>query len=164
MSRPPVDLTSDASYPGAPDSRSVNAYLRTRVLTARAEELRLILLEAALKFARQGRDAMARKEHEAQFNALSQCRDIVVELMTSVREDAAPELVANVRSVYSYLYRTLVEAGFEKDLAKLDKVIELLEYERQTWELLIEKLASERAGAAPDAGMDQPRASFTAQA
>jgi flagellar protein FliS len=124
------------------------AYLRTRVLTASPEELRLMLLEGAVKFATQGRTALAEKRYEPAFQGLSQARDIVFELMTTIRDDVDPELATNARALYAYIYRTLVEGAHEKDLAKIDSAIERLDYERETWVLVMRRLAEER-GTAP---------------
>lgn len=126
--------------------QNANAYLKTKVLTASAEELRLMLLDGAIKFARQGREGLATKNFEASYTGLSQSRDIVMELITTVRTDVDPELAANVRGVYTFIYKLLVEASFEKDPARADKAIELLEFERETWVLLMQKLAEERHG------------------
>jgi len=123
---------------------TANAYLRTRVLSASPEELRLMLLDGAIKFLRQGREAMTRKDFEGIFNGFSQAREIVFELLTTIREDVNPELAAQAKALYAFIYRSLVEAGHEKDLAKTDRVIELLEFERETWVMLMRKLAEER--------------------
>ncbi len=130
-------------------SSQANAYLRTRVMTASPEELRMLLLDGAVKFAHQGRDGLARKDHEAAYLGVSQCRNIIFELMTSVREEVDPELVANVKALYGFIYKSLVESLHEKDLEKLDKMIGLIEYERETWAMLLQQLADERGTAAP---------------
>lgn len=122
-----------------------NAYLRTKVLTASPEELRLMLLDGALKFLRQGRDAMVRKDHEGTFNGISRCRDIILELLNGVKPEPDRELYNRVTGLYTFMYTTLVEANLEKDVTKCDKVIELLEYERETWVLLMAKLVEERS-------------------
>lgn len=137
--------------PGGNKAKTANAYLRTRVMTASPEELRLMLLEASVRFARQGRDGMATKNYELTFTGLSSARDIVVELLTTIREDISPELAANVKALYAFLYKELVDASINKDIPKLDKVIELLEYEVETWRLLMIKLADERRAAQSDA-------------
>jgi flagellar protein FliS len=126
-------------------------YLRTKVLSATPEELRLMLLEGAIKYVRQGRAGLERKDYEAVFNGLSACRNIVMELMTTIRTEPNPELAESVKALYTYMYTLLVEGGHEKDLKKLDTVIELLEFERETWVLLMQKLASERGTAKADA-------------
>lgn len=123
---------------------NANAYLRTKVLTASPEELRLMLLDGAIKFLRQGRDGLERKDHEAAFDGFSKCRNIILELMNSVRPEIAPDLCNRVTSLYTFMYTRLVEASFERDLAKADKVIEMLEYERETWALAMQKAAEER--------------------
>lgn len=156
--------------------QNANAYLRTKVLTATPEELRLMLLDGGIKFARQGRDGLARRDFEASFTGLSQARDIVMELITTVRDDVNPELGAKVRGVYTFIFTLLMEASFEKDTGKADKAIELLEFERETWALLMQKLAEERraGGATPasaagpgsptsDAGAEPPRRALSIQ-
>ncbi len=124
---------------------SANAYLRTKVMTASPEELRLMLLDGAIKFACQGREGLESKNFEQSFSGISQCRAIVVELMTSVRPEVDPELIERVRSLYTYLFSQLTEAGLEKNPKIMDHVIELLEYERETWVMLMDQLAEARA-------------------
>lgn len=134
-----------------PTANPANAYLRTRVMTASREELRLLLLDGAIKFACQGREGLAKKNYEASYNGITQCRDIVLELLTTIKPEFDPELAERVKAIYAFLYTRLVEASMEKSTAKLDEVIKLLEYERETWSLLMQKLAEERA-----AGTDAP--------
>jgi flagellar protein FliS len=135
----------------APTASPANEYLRNRVLTATPEELRLMLLDGAIKFGRQGREGLARKDFEAVYTGLTACRDIVTELLTSVRPEPNPELATRVRSLYAFIYTLLVEGGLDKDVAKLDQAIELLEYERETWALLMQKVTEERGRAADSA-------------
>lgn len=146
-------------------ANTANAYLRTKVLTASPEELRLMLLDGAIKFLRQGRDGLERKDHEASYDGLSKCRNILLELMNSVRPDIAPELCSRVTGLYTFMYTRLVEAGFERDVNKADKVLEMLEFERETWVLAMRKAAEERqspGAAAPTEG-SRPNAPLCVQ-
>lgn len=131
-------------------TQSANTYLRTKVMTASPEELRLMLLEGAIKFARQGIEGLDANNPERTFSGFSQCRDIVFELLNTIRDDIDPELAQNARGLYSYLYRLVVEARFEKDRAKAESLVKLLEFERETWVMLMQQLAAER-GATPAA-------------
>jgi flagellar protein FliS len=146
-------------------ANTANAYLRTKVLTASPEELRLMLLDGAIKFLRQGRDGLERKDHEASYDGLSKCRNILLELMNSVRPDIAPELCSRVTGLYTFMYTRLVEAGFERDVSKADKVLEMLEFERETWVLAMRKAAEERQspGAASPAEGSRPNAPLCVQ-
>ena len=158
---------------------NVNAYLRTKVLTAPPEELRLMLLDGAIKFATQGREGLATKNYELSFNGISQCRDIVVELMTTIAPTVDAELAAKVRGVFSFLFTELTEASLEKNPARLDKVIDILQFERETWVLAMHKIAQERAAgtigamaptsgvapvSAPTSGQSPPRVSVSLSA
>ncbi|MEQ8769807.1 MAG: flagellar export chaperone FliS [Phycisphaerales bacterium] len=131
------------------DAATTNAYLRTRVLTASPEELRLLLLEGALRFANQAKAGLESRDFEGAHAGFRQCRDIVLELLTTVKPEPDPELAERVRSLYTFMYSELVTASLEKDVEKLGKVIELLEYERETWVMLMDQLAKERGVSEP---------------
>ncbi len=151
------------------DANHALSYLKTRVFTASPQELRLLLLDGAVKFARQGREAMEKKDFEGVFNGISQCRAIVTELLTSVRDDADPVLAERVRSVYTFIFRELMEVGFNRDVPRTDRVIELLEYERETWALVLEKVGRNVAAAGPQSPGDPgtaaaPASRFSIQA
>lgn len=132
------------------DARA-NAYLRTQVMSASQEELRLMLIDGAIKFTTMGRDGIASGDHEKSFEGFAQARAIITELMTSMRPDVAPELCERVRSLYTFMYTELVTASMERDSAKADRVIDLLGFERETWVLLMEQLKAERSGSVPAA-------------
>ncbi len=133
------------------ENNTANAYLTTQVMTASPEQLRMLLLEGSIRFARQAMDALERGDHEAAHSGFTQCRNIILELINTIRPDANPELADRVKSLYTFFYQELVESSFKKDPQRVGKVIELLEYEVETWKLLLEELAQkgETAGAAP---------------
>ena len=133
-------------------AQNINAYLRTKVMTASPEELRMLLLDGALRFANMAKDGMEQKDYEKIYEGFTNCRNIVLELSNSINPGPDPELAQNVRGIFIFIYGELVKASIEKDLEKLKKAIELLEYERETWAQLMEKLAEDRkAGIVPDA-------------
>jgi flagellar protein FliS len=127
------------------DANAANAYLRTKVMSASPAELRLMLMDGAIKFASQAREGLEKKDYEQSFAGFSQCRAIVLELLTTIRPEPNPELADRVKALYTFIYRELVDASFEKDQKKLAKVIELLEYERETWAMVMERAAAEQA-------------------
>ena len=66
-----------------------NAYLRTKVLTASPADLRLMLLDGALKFAEQGKVGLENQDHEAAFEGISRCQ--VGQFAADVRAVRPPE-------------------------------------------------------------------------
>jgi len=123
------------------------AYLRTKVMSASPEELRLMLIEGAIRFTRQGREALAEKNWEGVYEGFTKAKDILLELINALRPEIDPELCGRLSALYTFMYRRLLDCNLEKDPAIADEVIELLEYDRETWVMLMEKIAGERNAA-----------------
>jgi flagellar protein FliS len=117
------------------------AYLRTKVLTASPAELRLLLLDGALRFAETARRGYEEKNFEASYEGTSKCQAILTELMCSLRPEQSPDLCGKLSALYTYMYKRLLEASMEKSAAIVEEVIGLLKFERETWVLLMEDLA-----------------------
>jgi flagellar protein FliS len=139
MSRTP-DRTAEAH---------TKAYLRTRVMTAGPAELRLMLFDGALRFAEKARRGLEEKDYEAAYEGISRCQQILLELINSLRPEQDPELCQRLSGLYTFLYTRLIDASRQRSAAIVEEVIKLLDYERQTWSMLLEKLAGEAEGGAP---------------
>lgn len=122
-----------------------NPYFRTKVLTASPEELRLMLIEGCIRFLSEGRESLAAKNFEVVYETLTNARNILVELTTSLKREVDPDLCSKLEAIYTYVLRLTVDGSFEKDVKKIDEAIELMRYDRETWVMLMEKLASEKA-------------------
>jgi flagellar protein FliS len=121
-----------------------NQYLRTKVLSAGPEELRMMLIEGAIRFARTGREGLVEKNYEKSFENISQCKAIVMELLNALDARHDPELCKRLGGLYTYMYRLLTDANIQHELEPMDEAIKLLEYDRDTWKLLLKKIAEER--------------------
>lgn len=128
-----------------------NPYFRTKVMTASPAELRMMLLEGSLRFMREGREGLVEKDFERVYEGFSQARAIVMELMNSLRDEVEPVLCDRLRGLYTYIYKLLVDASFEKNVAKADEAIELMGFEVETWAMVMEKLRVEGGGGAEPA-------------
>ena len=117
-------------------------------MTASPAELRLMLFDGAIKFLEQGKEGLEKKDYEQSYNGISRCQAILIELLNSLQPQHAPELCQQLSSLYTFMYTRLVEASTERDVGKAEQVLELLRYERETWLLLMENLASENASGA----------------
>lgn len=113
----------------------------------------MMLLEGAVKFAKQGREGMVAKNYEAVFNGFTRCRAILVELVSTMKPAPDAELYARLSALYLFMMSRLLESSHERSVTKADEVIKLLEYERETWSMLIEKVGRMRkSGELPPAG------------
>jgi len=132
------------------DAAKSNAYLATKVMSATPEELRLMLLDGALRFARIGREGIAQKDYEKSFENIIKAKDIVLELINILRPDIDPDLCSKLSGLYTYIYQRFTDANMTHETAPIDEAIGLLEYERETWVLLMDQIKKERAaGTAP---------------
>lgn len=112
------------------DARS--AYLETQVLTAAPQKLRLMLIDAAIRLARQASDAHAAGNGEQFCNSLERTREIVTELISGIRPENT-ELTQAARALYGFIFRSLSEAQLYKDPQKIEDALRVLDQERQTW-------------------------------
>jgi len=130
-----------------------NEYLRNQVLTAPPEQLQMMLYDGAIRFARQGREAIERNDIEQSYNLLTRAQRIVLEMLNGLRREVNPELCDRMSALYTFIYRRLVEASVHRDVRALDEALGILIYQRDTWALLLEKLAQERGQIAQTASV-----------
>ncbi len=120
---------------------AANPYLRTKILTASPEELRLMLYDGAIKFCRQGREGLEARNFEQCYNGLTRAQKIVLELSTSLNNAIDPDLYAKLSGLYTYIYRLLVDANLERNSTKIDEAIGLIEYEKETWQMMMNQMS-----------------------
>jgi len=68
-------------------------------------------------------------------------------MLNGLRPDANPDLCEKMASLYNFVYRRLVDATVNKDAKALDDALRILEYQRKTWAMLMEKISQERGQA-----------------
>ena len=116
------------------------AYLRTQVLTARPEQLTLMLLDGAIRFAERARKCLRESDYEGSFNALTRSEDIVLELVNSMKPESAPEICKQQASLYMFVYSKLVEANMGHEEAAVGDALRVLGLLRETWLMLMDQL------------------------
>ena len=121
-----------------------NPYFRTKVLTAPPEQLQLMLIEGCIHFVELGKLGLEEKDFEKVFENLSQAKAILFELLNNLKPELAPEVCSNMAALYTFLITEITHSSMQKAPHRLAEVIRLLNYERETWQLLIGKLAEEK--------------------
>jgi flagellar protein FliS len=128
-----------------------NEYLRSAVMTATPEQLHLMLYDGAIRFTKQGIEGIKTKKWEDAFNGLTRAQKIVLEMVNALNYDVDRELCARMAGLYNFIYRKLVEASVERDPGPAEEALGVIEYQRQTWVMVMDRLRQERAGPAPAA-------------
>ena len=124
-------------------------YLDGRVSTASQPELQLMLLDGALRFGRQAQDVWQDANQAGERDRLlGRILDIIEEL---VRAAAAgkTEQSKRLEEEYAFAYREIVLAGLNNSAEKFAAAINLLAFERETWNQACLKLRSDAALATP---------------
>lgn len=125
---------------------TTNAYLRDAVMTATPEQLQLMLYDGAIKFALQAKDALENRKYEESYNKLSRAQAVILEMLNGLRREVNPQLCDQMAAVYNFLYRKLIDASVQKDPSCIDDAVKVLRYQRETWVMLMEKVAQLKAG------------------
>jgi flagellar secretion chaperone FliS len=136
-------------------------YLESKVLTAPPQRLHLMLIEGAIRFGRQAEEALRRGDTADSAAPLLRTIDIVGEMLSGVRQQES-QTNKRLAEFYWFLFRRLAEAKIHSDTTRLAEALKLLEYERETWQLVCDKLATTAPTEAPGTRSSQiptPRSS-----
>lgn len=114
-------------------SNAYNTYKNNSVNYASKEQLLLMLLDGAVKYAKIGRQAILDNDIQKKHNNIIRTQDIFYELMISLDKNAGGEWVENLYAVYEFINHRLTEANMKKDVKIMDEVIPLIEEVRDLW-------------------------------
>lgn len=127
-------------------ANATQEYLKNAVMTASGEQLQLMLIDGAIRFALKGRQAIESRDFEGMYHALDRAQKIVLQISLGLQEERNPALVKQMQSIYNFIYRRLVDAHFQRDVVAVDEAVQILRHQRDTWVIIAEKIASVSAG------------------
>jgi flagellar protein FliS len=128
--------------------QAAQQYLRTRVMTATPEQLQMMLYDGAVRFCEQAKAGLEKKNLEQLCTGVTKAQKIISELLCTMKSDQQPELCAKLAAIYRYVYKRLIEAGMDHNMASLDESIELLKFQRETWAMVLSQIGKGKAGIA----------------
>jgi flagellar secretion chaperone FliS len=124
-------------------------YLESKVLTAPPQRLHLMLIEGGIRFGRQAEEELRRGNPATATAPLARLVNIVGEMLAGVRH-AKGEINKKLADLYWFIFRRASEAAINLDAAALADALKLLEFERETWQKVCERLNAEgRAATSP---------------
>ncbi len=127
------------------EDRDINPYLQQEVLSASPVRLRWMLITRAKELC-EGVASLWRDGENALGDQWSlRVREILGELLAGVTS-ANPASI-QVADFYLFLLKMLSEAESSRDFKKLDNLKNLLAYEADTWQLVLEKPATDETPA-----------------
>lgn len=136
---------------------TASRYLESQVATASQPQLQILLLDGAVRACQRAIDLW----HEERGCSgaephLAKATDIAAALAQSAA-DGQTSLSKRFEEEYAFLFRELVVVRLNKDASKLGRVIELLQFQRETWRQACEHLQSDANLSASSASEAPPR-------
>lgn len=116
-----------------PQNNPYSAYERVNVETADQRQLIMMLYDGAIRFLQKANTAMEANDVESAHNYLIRSRQIISELLSTLRPEKSGKIGENLYQLYTYLFNRLVEANLTKDSTIVDEVIRLLGTLREGW-------------------------------
>jgi len=114
-------------------SNAYNAYKNNSVNYASKEQLLIMLLDGAVKFAKMGRQAIADRNVQKAHENIVKTQNIFYELMSTLDVQKGGEWAKQLMGVYDFITRRLTDANIKKDIDVMNEVIPLIEDIRDTW-------------------------------
>ncbi|MDH4248804.1 MAG: flagellar export chaperone FliS [Deltaproteobacteria bacterium] len=109
------------------------AYERTQVNTADQRQLIVMLYDGGIRFLQKASALIEARDVEGAHGNLLRARQIVSELLSTLRPEKGGEIGENLKRLYVYMFNRLVEANLHKDRAMIKEVEGLLATLREGW-------------------------------
>ena len=120
-------------------------YKNNSVNFASKEQMLLMLLDGAVKFAKRGKLAIQEKDIKMAHNSITRTQDIFTELKVTLDPNAG-DWAKQMFNVYSFINDRLLQANIKKDEAIMDEVIPLIEEVRNIWNEAYKLSIGQRSG------------------
>lgn len=109
-----------------------NIYKNNSVNCASKEQLLLMLVDGAVKFAKRGKLGIEDKNIKVAHESFVRVQDIFSELMATL-DTSAGKWATDLFELYRFINQTVAEANLKKDLKKADDAIDLIVEVRDMW-------------------------------
>ena len=119
-------------------TKGYNIYKDNSINFASKEQLLLMLVDGAVKYAKRAELAIEKKDVKLAHESLVRTQDIFIELMSTLNRNAG-DWAEQLLRVYEFINNKLVEVNIKKDLSLLREVLPLIQEVRDIWYEAYEK-------------------------
>jgi len=141
-------------------NQSYRAYYQTNVQTSDQLTLSIMLYDGMIRFLKKAESRAQANDIEGTHNYLMRSKDIVNELLSTLRVENTGDVGKNLRELYLYMFRRIVEANLRKDPEIIGELIKITDTLRQGWTQLRQQSVEQKQRAAAQAAA---RGTFRAQ-
>jgi flagellar protein FliS len=123
--------------------KAAQRYNQIRANTSTPGELLLALYDGLFRFLNGARVCLESGEHARGRELIGKARAVISELLMALDHSAAPDLCANLASVYDFALARLSEANRDAKPKHIDEVVRVLTPLREAWALAVPKAMAE---------------------
>ena len=123
-------------------NNAAEAYKRQQVMTATPEALTLMLYNGALRFMKEGLEAMEAKEWERCNNSLQKAQKIILEFQATLKMEY--DISKQLMPLYAYVYNGLVEANMKSKPETVTECMDIIRELRDAWAQAMKTARQER--------------------
>jgi len=109
------------------------AYSKTDVNTSDQLTLIIMLYEGLLRFLKKAMIKIEENDVEAAHNYFIRSKDIVNELLSTLHAEKGGDIGNNLRELYLYMFRRIVEANLKKDMEISKDVYQVAKTLHEGW-------------------------------
>ena len=113
--------------------QSYKAYSKTDVNTSDQLTLIIMLYEGLLRFLKKAMIKIEENDAEAAHNYFVRSKDIVNELLSTLHAEKGGDIGNNLRELYLYMFRRIVEANLKKDMEISKDVYQVAKTLHEGW-------------------------------
>jgi flagellar protein FliS len=116
-------------------------YQQGDLLSATPQRLQFLLVDGAVRYAKQAGEHWLENDFEQGGEAMDRCEAILTEILKNIRVEQW-EVAQSIAALYLFMRNLAVDSHFHHDQQKLAKLVSILEVERETWRTLCEQPAA----------------------
>ncbi|MFL1455709.1 flagellar export chaperone FliS [Marinobacter sp. GN3S48] len=117
---------------------------QTSITDADPHKLIQLLYNGALERINMAKARMQARDFEGKGKLISKTIEIIGGLRSFLDFEQGGELASRLESLYDYMERTLLDASFKNDVAKLDEVADLLRSVKEGWDGIREEVVNQQ--------------------
>ena len=126
--------------------RPYQAYETAQVNTSNQKQLIIMLYDGMDRFLNRAVKAIKEGDIESAHTYLHRTGQILLELLSTLREDKGGEIANNLKRLYIFCYEQVVIANLKKDTRMIREVQQVLENLRSAWKQIGQKEMQLRTG------------------
>ena len=118
----------------------IKQYQKSSIETASREQILIMLYDGCIQFLNKAKYLLENdiKNIEDIHKNLVGAQNIIQEFINTLDHEVAPQLTANLESLYEYFIRRLIQANMKKDVSAVQEVLRLVKSLRDTWVKAVE--------------------------